>query len=69
MSEEEVYEPEGDAADIDGGEARRLDKAKPKEKSAFLGMVLSGVLSLTIATVMFMIGVFWGYREDARELR
>ncbi|MHC4598755.1 MAG: hypothetical protein ACYS47_07100, partial [Planctomycetota bacterium] len=69
MSEEEGFEADGESADIEGGESRRLDKAKPAQKSAFLAMVLSGVLSLFIASIMFSIGVLWGYREDARELR
>jgi hypothetical protein len=68
MNSDEGYDGD-EGAEIKRDNDRRMDKAKPKEKSAFLAMVLSGVLSLTIATLMFMIGVLWGYKEDARELR
>lgn len=59
----------GESPDIEEGEGPRIKKAKPSRLSTFLAMVLSGVLSLFIASTMFMIGVLWQYREDARELR
>lgn len=70
MSSDEDYESDGgEAAEIEGDVGPSVEKAKPTKLSAFLAMVLSGVLSLFIASVMFSIGVLWEYREDARELR
>ncbi|MHC5080272.1 MAG: hypothetical protein ACYTHN_14750 [Planctomycetota bacterium] len=58
-----------EGAEIEQGTGPAIEKAKPSTLGQFLAMVLSGVLSLFIASVMFSIGVVWGYREDARELR
>ena len=70
MNSDEAFEGEdGEGQEIEPGSSSNIDKAKPTRLSAFLAMVLSGVLSLFIASIMFMIGVFWGYREDARELK
>jgi len=70
MSTDDGLEADGaESPDIDQIEGPRIEKAKPSQLSAFFAMVLSGVLSLFIASTMFMIGVLWGYGEDARELR
>lgn len=58
-----------DGMDTDGSEGPELKKSSSLQRSAFLGMVLSGVLSLFIASIMFMIGVVHEFRLNARELR